>query len=170
MSRAPEPGDDVQRLGEVSHVDAPFAPTTPALVGPGVDLSLVTPAGAEHVRRLRHRLRGWLTAQHLPAELVDDILLAVNEAITNVVDHAYSDQRATGQPAPVALSVRRTDASVVVAVADHGTWRTPPSDPGNRGHGLHLIHALARDTRIDTHVGGTTITMDFALPHSTRAR
>jgi anti-sigma regulatory factor (Ser/Thr protein kinase) len=127
------------------------------------DLTLATPADAAHTVRIRHRLRDWLTEQRLPHDLIADILLAVTEAVTNVVDHAY---RATC-PGQVALSVRRTAGQLVTTISDQGTWRPPLADPGNRGRGLRLVRALAQHVHIDTQRGGTTVTAVFTLPAAT---
>lgn len=126
-------------------------------------LSVTSAADAANAARIRHRLRDWLTDQRLPRELIADILLAVNEAVSNVVDHAYRDHP---QPGPVDLSMRRAGAHLVATVADRGTWRPPPVDPGFRGRGLQLLRALAQQVCIDTHSGGTEVTATFTLPPS----
>ena len=91
----------------------------------------------------------------------DAVALAVTEAVTNVVRHAYS--------APGGTVMLRTEASadeLVVVVADEGI--------GSRGHiarrnpgmgvGLALIRELSASVRIEPTTTGTTITMRFAKP------
>lgn len=125
------------------------------------DLSLTAPADAQHVTELRHTLRDWLKSQQLPETLVADILLAANEALTNVVDHAYPDNQG-----PFSLSVRRTPATLTVRIADQGNWRPEPTDPGTRGRGLRILRAVAEAMDIDSRPDGTTVTAHFALPVS----
>jgi serine/threonine-protein kinase RsbW len=117
-------------------------------------LNISEAANAEDARRLRHTLQTWLEHHHVPEELRIDIALATNEAISNVVEHAYRDQ----PPGVVSLSARRTVKHVVVSVSDQGTWRPPPADPGSRGRGLAIIRAVATTVDVDTGPGGTTIT------------
>jgi serine/threonine-protein kinase RsbW len=91
----------------------------------------------------------------------DAVALAVTEAVTNVVRHAYST--------PGGMVVLRAEASadeLVVVVADEGI--------GSRGHiarrnsgmgvGLALIRELSASVRIEPTTTGTTITMRFAKP------
>ncbi|EUA50839.1 histidine kinase-like ATPase domain protein [Mycobacterium xenopi 3993] len=49
-------------------------------------------------------------------------------------------------------------------VADSGSWKTPPPEPGRRGQGLKLINALSDRVELDSGESGTTITMSFRLP------
>ena len=161
MSSCGDPSHDVQRLSEVARAQL-VAPAGPVPTDEMVTLSLTASADAEHVTELRHTLRDWLASQRLPAGLGQDVLLAATEAVSNVVDHAYRDKLA----GPVAVSLRRTDSELLMTVADQGSWRVPPADPGTRGHGLRLIRAVAHDVDIDAHAGGTTVTARFVLPPS----
>ena len=88
------------------------------------------------------------------------IALAVTEAVTNVVRHAYP-----GSVGSVTLSA---DASrgdeLVVAVADEGAGGrsfTMRADPG-LGIGLALIRELCSSFRFNPTNAGTTVTMHFA--------
>ena len=69
----------------------------------------------------------------VPTALVEDIGLAVSEAATNAVLHAYlGDSR----PGPLLLSARLMDDRVHVVIRDHGRGMTPrPGQPGPRAWG-----------------------------------
>ncbi|MBM7774345.1 anti-sigma regulatory factor (Ser/Thr protein kinase) [Actinokineospora baliensis] len=132
--------------------------------GAGAVLRVEVTAHVQDVGVVRAALRAWLTARHLPPQRVEDILLAVDEAVTNSVEHAYRG----GTPGPVVLTAMTgsADSSVVrVAVADRGQWR-PPVPPDRavpaRGRGLAIIQAIAAQVRIDHGTPGTTTTIDFA--------
>lgn len=56
----------------------------------GVCEMVVVAATAVSVPLVRARLRRWLGELGWPAEDAEDIVLAVNEAVSNVVEHAYS--------------------------------------------------------------------------------
>jgi serine/threonine-protein kinase RsbW len=89
----------------------------------------------------------------------DAVALAVTEAVTNVVRHAYSAPGGT-----IMLSAEASADELVIVVADEGI--------GSRGHiarrnpgmgiGLPLIRELSASVRIDATNNGTTITMRFA--------
>jgi anti-anti-sigma factor len=99
---------------------------------------------------------------------VEDLELALGEALANAVEHAYPD----GGPGECRWSVEREpDGGLQVCVEDRGTWRPPPADRGHRGRGLELIGALASDVDVrrtaDVSGGagsGTTVT--FRIPVS----
>lgn len=118
-------------------------------------LEAVRAATNEAVPRLRRLLRGWLTEGGVHPDLAEDVVLAVDEAVTNVVEHAYP--RECGE---VRLRLVGPGAGVLeVTVSDDGTWRPPPTDPGFRGRGVQLIHRLADNARITHTPDGTTVSM-----------
>ncbi|MCV7041264.1 ATP-binding protein [Mycolicibacterium moriokaense] len=118
-------------------------------------------ADAHSVARLRHELSQWLrTHVTLDDDKLNDILLAVNEALTNAAEFAYR-----GQPGTMGVDVHYddTDRSLVVDVFDHGTWRHVDSgaQPNTRGRGIPLMRALADETTISPSPNGTHVQMRF---------
>jgi serine/threonine-protein kinase RsbW len=84
------------------------------------------------------------------------VKLAVNEAVTNAVVHAYSERE--GQ---VAVVVALTGEELIVTVTDSGGGLVPRADSPGLGVGLPLIAQLA--DRLDVRSGdeGTQIRMSF---------
>src|ERR1700760_880486 len=80
------------------------------------DVKLTLPARPENVSVIRHVLGAFAESLHLPDDLVEDLRLAVTEACTNVVRHAYSPDL----PGPVEITIRPTEDLVNVVVADRG--------------------------------------------------
>ena len=89
---------------------------------------------------IRHRLSGWLRAADVPDELAADIVLVVNEACTNCVEHAYRGHAA----GTMLLEVEAVDGEVHTRVTDRGSWKTPAANPGNSGRGLVLMQGAQR--------------------------
>ncbi|SER25733.1 ATP-binding protein [Actinokineospora terrae] len=125
-----------------------------------VEITAVT----EDVPVFRAALRAWLTARHLLDRRGEDILLAVDEAVANSVEHAY---RGTA-PGPVVLTALTLGAATVrISVADRGQWLTPTPDDNAvplRGRGLSIIRAVADIVSIDRGTPtapGTTTTAEF---------
>jgi serine/threonine-protein kinase RsbW len=90
----------------------------------------------------RHQLRRWLAGFSWPAGQLDDIVLAVSEAVTNAIEHAYLDQSAG--VVEVRGGIETTPGGqrrVTVIVRDHGRWRLPPTDDENRRRGIPLMRA-----------------------------
>jgi anti-sigma regulatory factor (Ser/Thr protein kinase) len=125
------------------------------------DLDLPSiPAGADSLSGLRRIVRNWVRHTGLTEQQVDDLVLGVDEAAANVVEHAYP--RTGGV---LAIRARRLDdpARVEVIVADHGRWQ-PPGDPGNRGRGIDLIRRLADYAEIEPGDHGTVVRMTWTVP------
>ena len=55
------------------------------------DVRLTLPARPENVAVVRHVLGAFAEALDLPPDLIEDMRLAVTEACTNVVRHAYAE-------------------------------------------------------------------------------
>lgn len=123
-------------------------------------LRIETDSTAHQLVGIRHRLADWLRAENVPDELAGDIVLVVNEACTNCVEHAYRGH-AVGT---MLLEVSRTDGEVHVRISDHGSWKTPAADPGNGGRGLLLMRALSDTMELDTSPTGTIADIAFRLP------
>jgi anti-sigma regulatory factor (Ser/Thr protein kinase)/putative methionine-R-sulfoxide reductase with GAF domain len=133
------PTDDVALL-TVRRLDPPSAEP----------LELAVPAVASSLRDIRAAVKRWLTTIDARPEDVMDVLLAVGEATSNVVEHAYGPK---GGLVHVHLELQRPD--VVVTVRDNGHWRSPRGR--NRGRGTHIIHAVTDEFTTDRRSNGTEL-------------
>jgi anti-sigma regulatory factor (Ser/Thr protein kinase) len=123
-------------------------------------LRLDVPAEASRLSGIRRELAAWLDAAAVPHELAADLVAAANEACSNSIEHAYLD----ASPGRVVLSADCTLDRVTIQVSDDGVWRPLPDDPGYRGRGIAMMHALTDELLID-HVGvGTHVQMAATLP------
>jgi PAS domain S-box-containing protein len=112
-------------------------------------LSFRLPLDSARLQRARERIRDYLHERRLPARAIDDIVLAVEEAMTNAVRHSGAE---TGLE--VDLGVQ--DGELTARVRDHGRGfdvttfdraRLPdPLAPGGRG--LYLIAQLMDDVQL----------------------
>src|SRR6476659_919093 len=133
--------------------------SVPVMEFPTTDVKLTLPARPENVSVIRHVLGAFAEALRLPDELVEDLRLAVTEACTNVVRHAYSPDR----PGPVELSIRPAEDHVSVSVADRGRGIGSSSDTTGPGLGLPLIAAIADEVELQpVPGGGSRVAMTFA--------
>ncbi|MCD2185687.1 SpoIIE family protein phosphatase [Actinomycetospora soli] len=129
-------------------------------------LTRTFPADPVELARMRRAVRTWAGAAGLRDEVAEDLQLALGEAATNAVEHAYGAVPPPGAQVTVTLAVR-PDGGVAVDVTDHGAWRAIPTDPGHRGRGLSLIRALASDVVLDAGPDGTTVS--FTVPPARRS-
>ena len=89
-----------------------------------------------------------------------DVALAVSEAITNAVLHAYRDDSA----GPVRVVACAEPDRLVVVVRDYGCGMSPHPDSPGLGLGLAVIGRLATEVNIERPDagGGTRLRMCFA--------
>lgn len=113
-------------------------------------LVLTLPAEPEALITARRALRNWLTEVGTDAEALYDITLAVGEACTNAIEHAYAPGEATFD-----LEATRGHDSITVLVRDYGSWRSPRGQ--NRGRGLKLMETLMDDVTVRREETGTTV-------------
>jgi serine/threonine-protein kinase RsbW len=122
------------------------------------DVRLTLPARPENVAVIRHVLGAFADALRLPADLVEDMRLAVTEACTNVVRHAYQD----GDPGPIDIVIRPNGDRLDLIVSDQGQGLGPNIDVGGPGLGLPLISALADSVELqELPVRGSRVAMSF---------
>jgi anti-sigma regulatory factor (Ser/Thr protein kinase) len=122
------------------------------------DVRLTLPAQPENVAVIRHMLGAFAEALRLPADLVADMRLAVTEACTNVVRHAYDDP-AHGT---IDVVIRPSGDRLDLIVSDHGSGMGPSSDSSGPGLGLPMITALADHVEIaGGHTQGSRLSMSF---------
>ena len=138
---------------------------SPAVLHPAVrpsaqaDLELSLPARPENVAVVRHVLSGVKEALGLGEELLADLKLAVSEACTNVVVHAY----AADETGPLALELSTGPEHLEVVVRDQGRGMAPRADSPGLGVGLPLITSLASSVElVNRPGGGTDVRMRFA--------
>lgn len=113
---------------------------------------------------VRASMRRWLAGLEWPIDPAEDIILAVHEAVTNAVEHAYPGDGVAGRvdvegtvltdTSSPARDVSCPDAGrrVQVSVSDHGHWqpdRHDRSDPSRaRGRGITVMEALMAEMTI----------------------
>jgi anti-sigma regulatory factor (Ser/Thr protein kinase) len=120
------------------------------------DIRLTLPARPENVAVVRHVLGALAEALALEPALIDDMRLAVTEACTNVVRHAYEDE------GTIDVVVRPCGDALEVAVSDEGRGIGPSPDTAGPGLGLPLIAALADTLEIERERGaGSRLVMRF---------
>jgi serine/threonine-protein kinase RsbW len=110
---------------------------------------LTIPAKAEYITLGRLALTGLARLRGLPPELLGDMKLALTEACSNSVRHAYDDGDGV-----VEIAYELHADRLVVEVADNGAGFDPPDDAGRDdaleegGLGIAIIRALADDLDI----------------------
>ena len=111
---------------------------------------LRVPARAEYVALARLALSGLADIVTLPEELLADLKLALTEAASNSVRHAYSEDHA----GVVEISYELKPDRLVIEVTDEGEGfdpaeaEGPPEELSEGGLGIAIIRAIADEVEI----------------------
>ena len=115
------------------------------------------PAESRFLFLVRTVVTALARAARLPEEEVDKVEIAVDEACTNVLDHAY---RNTEPRPPIDLEIQTSGEQLIVDIIDYGapfnfSAYVPPRFPDHwmagetRGVGLYLIRQCMDETIYD---------------------
>jgi serine/threonine-protein kinase RsbW len=119
-------------------------------------IRLTIPAKAEYITLVRLALSGLSQSRELPDETLGDLKLAVTEACSNSIRHAYGDERDGSVEVVYELYADR----LVVEVSDDGPGFAVPEQAGD-GHGLNegglgiaIIRELADELELGSRADG----------------
>ncbi|MGM8212446.1 anti-sigma B factor RsbW [Virgibacillus sp. W0430] len=127
-------------------------------------IEMKVPAKAEYVGVVRLSISGIASRMGFSYEDIEDLKVAISEATTNVVSHAYK----TGEPGEITVGFGVYKERLEVMVADHGgsfdlndiKGKIGPYEPTESieslregGFGLFLINALMDKVEINNKYG-----------------
>jgi serine/threonine-protein kinase RsbW len=124
--------------------------------GDAVTVRLTIPARAEYITLCRLALTGIARLRELSDELLADLKLALTEAASNSVRHAYGDKDA----GVVDISYQLFSDRLVIEVRDEGEGFDPAEAEGNAaelsegGLGIAIIRAIADEVEFGAQPGG----------------
>ena len=125
--------------------------------GDAVTVRLTIPARAEYITLCRLALTGIGRLRELSDELLADLKLALTEAASNSVRHAYGENRGVGV---VEISYELFPDRLVIEVTDEGEGFDPAEAAGSPGElsegglGIAIIRAIADQVEIGAQPGG----------------
>jgi serine/threonine-protein kinase RsbW len=132
--------------------------------GDAVTVRLTIPARAEYITLCRLALTGIGRLRELSDELLADLKLALTEAASNSVRHAYGDQ----DPGVVEISYELFSDKLVIEVTDEGEGFDPLAavvtgdELSEGGLGIAIIRAIADEVEIGAQPGGKGSRLRFA--------
>ncbi|HEY4348746.1 MAG TPA: PAS domain S-box protein [Gaiellaceae bacterium] len=125
---------------------------------------LVFPAEPGELRRLRDSMRNWMGERNVDTASQDMLLLAVGEACSNAIEHAY--QGSSVGEVKVEID-EAADRGLTITVRDYGRFLDPSPQNPDRGRGTALMRDLTLDFSRDSTPIGTTVR--FRLPLTDQA-
>jgi anti-sigma regulatory factor (Ser/Thr protein kinase) len=123
-------------------------------------LRLELPAVADSVPEARSAAVAFARAAGASERALADVALAVSEAATNVVLHAYRDRADAGT---LTLEAERRDTLLEIVVTDAGGGLEPRTDSPGLGMGLALMAAVATSLQLDHDGTHTRVHLTFDL-------
>jgi anti-sigma regulatory factor (Ser/Thr protein kinase) len=114
--------------------------------------------GPRSLSPARRALRDWLVAAGADGDWIEEVLVALSEACTNALEHAYAGQ----DLGSVEVHATIDAGNLEMVVADHGAWKEP-LDRGNRGRGRKLMENLMDHAVIESGPAGTVVRMQKEL-------
>jgi serine/threonine-protein kinase RsbW len=135
--------------------------------GGGAVVRLTIPARAEYITLCRLALTGIGRLRELSDEVLADLKLALTEAASNSVRHAYADP----DVGFVEISYQLLPDRLVIEVTDDGEGfqpvdaEGPPEELSEGGLGIAIIRAVADEVEIGTqpHGRGSRLRFEKAL-------
>jgi serine/threonine-protein kinase RsbW len=126
------------------------------------DVRMTLPARPEGVAVVRQALAGLADALDFDAAVLADMKMAVSEACTNVVVHAYDDTDGV-----LEVDMTADENGLTIRVCDYGSGIQPHVNRSREvpalGLGLPLIAALSDSFELHGSAGkGTEVSMTFA--------
>lgn len=121
-------------------------------------LELVLPAVPDSIPAIRRAVGDAAVELHADAAAVDSVKLAVTEAVTNIVRHAYGEDGGE-----IHVAVEAGTRTLVVWVVDEGGGVVAHAHDDEGGYGMRLMRALSRSCDVSSGVDGTSVRMVFPL-------
>jgi anti-anti-sigma factor len=122
------------------------------------------PAAPEQLTEVRRELGRWLADLRLMEDDLVAVELSVIEAVTNSIEHAYTEP---GGSVHVEASLDEV-GRLHVQVSDTGAWKKPDDEPGFRGRGMLMMRESMDQMRLSTTSKGTVVEMSKTVRRPVR--
>jgi two-component sensor histidine kinase len=120
------------------------------------ELRIVCCADTSNVRLLRHALRSFLDVFALERDLLEDILMASGEVLSNAVEHGCDE---SGRSNVELVARGGKGETLAIEVSNEGQFLERARLP-DRGFGLGIVRAIANNVIVKTG-RGTRVEMTF---------
>ncbi len=150
-------GVETSRQDDVAVLAVRFNPSA------GGGFHLVFPAEPGELHKLRSLLRDWLDGREVAAATQNALIIAVGEACSNAIEHAYPGA-GSGE---VKVEIEEIPENMLtVTIRDHGRFLTRSKPVADRGRGTALMRELTVGFSRESTSAGTTVR--FRLPIAER--
>jgi anti-sigma regulatory factor (Ser/Thr protein kinase) len=151
---------DIDRQPGIRGVEAAPAGTRASVSAGSAQLHDRRPATPQSIAALRRAVIHLAVRGGATERQCQDIALAVSEALTNAVIHAYAKQP---RPGVVAVHAALDGDALDVVVLDKGVGMPPPTSHPATGLGLAIIARVTERLELSDAAPGTRVRMTFAI-------
>lgn len=125
------------------------------------EFTLSLPARSENLAVVRRALSDFAASLGVEDDTIGDLRLAVNEACSNVVRHAYE-----GDDGAMKVEARPIGEYLVVVVHDEGRGLAHASNDPGSGLGLRVASAVSNSFEVRQRPSGTEVRLAFPLSNA----
>jgi anti-sigma regulatory factor (Ser/Thr protein kinase) len=127
------------------------------------------PADPVQLSVIRHQLADWVAPLRLTEQETADVVLAVDEAVSNAVEHAYGP----GESGRVELTLWTEPGTLSIEIVDHGRWRAPagdaqhvPETAADASRGIGLMNTMVESVLIHFDDRGSRVLLRQHIPQT----
>ena len=114
-------------------------------------IKMTIPSSLENLSLIRALVKTYLELQHINEKDVFQLLSAVDELSTNVVEHGYKYK-----PGDIILEIQRSNDVIQLVVEDNGVgFDEEKLSKEEGGMGLYIARAIADNFKIEKKLNGT---------------
>jgi anti-sigma regulatory factor (Ser/Thr protein kinase) len=129
---------------------------------PPVPVLHLLAADSRSLAVLRAELRRCLeTLGWTDTDEIHDVILAVDEAVTNAIEHAYPPG---GAGTVQVVATAHPDHTLTITVTDRGRWRPAPTHSEGRGRGIGMMRTSMHTVTITGTDRGTRVELRSRRP------
>ena len=127
----------------------------------------IWPAKACHMTTICAEVARWLNDLCASPDTVNNVVLAVAEAVANCVEHAYHTitERDT-----IEVTFWTEGSVICVQISDHGSWRPSPATINGQARGLTHMGELVESVMIRFGPCGTNVLLRQPVSVTSRSR
>jgi anti-sigma regulatory factor (Ser/Thr protein kinase) len=116
------------------------------------------PAHPLQLAPIHAETRRWLEPLNLSDDTEQAFVRAVDEATSNVVEHAYAPVTTDDAPGDVVeLTFWTEEQTVCIEIVDHGRWRPPDATVSGRCSGFATMIQLMQTVLVHYDIRGTRV-------------
>ena len=114
----------------------------------------IWPANPCHMTTIRAEVAGWLNELPASPDIVNDLVLAVTEAVANCVEHAY---HTSTEHSTIEVTFWTEGSVICIQINDHGSWPPSPAIINGQTRGLTHMSELVESVMIRFGASGTNV-------------